>query len=206
VDDELSEQGRRLIDAAMVLDVPPEVVVEDSWGMVVSRLTLETSREPAPSVEAPAQARPRRSGTIAITAIVAAVLGGGLWLITRPAATLPPMPHAPTRAPIAAALSPEPPATPAVVPPPAATPAELARLLDDAEATIASDPTRALASVDRHAELAPLLDADRRMALRIEALCAQGRTTDASSEATAFLATARASQWSTRVRASCAGG
>jgi hypothetical protein len=44
------------------------------------------------------------------------------------------------------------------------------------------------------------------MALRVEALCAQGRTTDAKSEATAFLATARASQWSTRVRASCAGG
>jgi hypothetical protein len=91
-------------------------------------------------------------------------------------------------------------ATPAIAPVPSA-----AGLLDDAETTLATDPARALATIDRHAELAPTLEPDRRMALRIVVLCALGRNAEATAQATAFLASARAPEWTARVRASCAG-
>lgn len=206
MDDELSAEARALIDVAMEQDVPPADHVEGSWGMVVSRLTIETSRaEPPPPM--PAAARSHLGLGVAVG--VAAALGALLWLVLRPA------PPASTDA---ATIASERPAAerPAQAVAPTSTVAPVAtlpsaaatshvQLLVDAEAALPTEPERALALLDRHAELAPLAEAERRMALRISTLCALGRADEAKSQATAFFATSRGSQWTARVRASCAG-
>lgn len=203
---ELSAAARSLIDIAMEQDVPPADAIEGSWGMVVSRLTLEMSRVELPT---PAPAPARRWLGIGVATGVVAVVGAVLWLTIRPApdaasTTVPPAARRPA--------SVEPPATSpsaGATPSPATLPGALstahAQLLVDAEAVLPTEPARALELLDRHAEVAPLVDAERRMALRISALCALGRVDEAKSQATAFFATSRGSQWTARVRASCAG-
>ncbi|HWB74756.1 MAG TPA: hypothetical protein VG755_07365 [Nannocystaceae bacterium] len=192
MDDELSERARKLVEVAMAQDVPPSSVVDDSWGMVVSRVTADTERA---SASPPVAAAAQRSGLrVVIAIVVVAAIGGGAWLALRPAPVVAPAP-APVRV-----------ATPAVAPAkPVTTKPATARMLDDAEAALATAPARALELVDRHAELAPTQDAERRMALRIAVLCALGRVEEARAEATAFLAEPRAEAWRARVRASCGG-
>lgn len=192
MDDELSERARKLVEVALAQDVPPSSVVEDSWGMVVSRVTADTERAPA---SLPAAAPTQRSSLRIVVAIaVVAAIGGGAWLAQRPAPVV-----APTPAPVRV----ETPRTDAAKSTPPKPTTE--RMLDDAEAALATTPARALELVDRHAELAPTKDAERRMALRIAVLCALGRTDEARAEATAFLAEPRAEKWRARVRASCGG-
>ncbi|MBK6923032.1 MAG: hypothetical protein IPH07_36935 [Deltaproteobacteria bacterium] len=192
MDDELSERARKLVELAMAQDLPPVSVVEDSWGMVVSRVTADTERAPA-SVADP---RPARRGAlrigfaVAVVAAIAVVAG----LALRPPPVVAPVP-APVRATpppldVAETTAPKP---------------STAGMLDDAEAAVAISPARALELVDRHAELAPTSEPERRMVLRIEVLCALDRAEEARAEATAFLAESRAEPWRARVRASCAG-
>lgn len=203
---ELSAAARSLIDVAMEQDVPPADHVEGSWGMVVSRLTLEMSRAEAPPLPTAAPAR-AGFGTAAAVGVVVAV-GALLWVTIRPEPSASSETvqlaadgrAAPTQPPAATPATPQAAATSSI-----AAPASHAQLLVDAEAALPNDPARALQLLDRHAELAPLADAERRMALRISTLCALGRNDEAKSQATAFFATARGSQWTARVRASCAG-
>lgn len=192
MDDELSERARKLVEVALAQDVPPSSVVEDSWGMVVSRVTADTDRAPpaSPIADAPRTRSPR----LVIAIVVVAAIGGGAWLALRPAPVV-----APTPAPLRVA-TPTTESAKSPTPKPATE-----RMLDDAEAALATTPARALELVDRHAELAPTKDAERRMALRIAVLCALGRTEEARAEATAFLAEPRAEEWRARVRASCGG-
>jgi hypothetical protein len=137
--------------------------------------------------------------------VVVVAVGGLLWLAIRPEPSASTDVTVVAREPVAP--SPAPATTPATTPaatPPAA-PTSHVQLLVDAEAALPTEPDRALALLERHAELAPLADAERRMALRISTLCALGRTDEAKSQANAFFTTSRGSQWTARVRASCAG-
>lgn len=204
MDDELSERARRLVEVGMVQDVPPDVVVEDSWGMVISRVTADTERSSEPPVvPAVASAPARGQLRIVVTVAIVATLLGGAWFALRPSspATAPSLPARPS-SPSAATV---PTAKPDPIAEPAPRAADAATLLDDAEAALATAPVRALELVDQHAARTPAIDADRRMALRIAILCALGRTEEAEAEATAFLAIERVPEWSARVRASCGG-
>jgi hypothetical protein len=196
VDDELSPRARQLLDYALAQDLPAPGVAEDSWGMVISRVTSETERSRADGERATTTDRPRSRRLGVVVALLAAMIMTAIGLER-------------ARDPAAAAVLPAPePARPATrTPVPAATPSsatsDVPRLLDQAEVAALSAPDRALVLLDRHAALAPALDPDRRMALRVEVLCALGRTDEAAAEATAFLARARAEPWADRVRASC---
>jgi hypothetical protein len=203
LDDELSPRARMLVDAALEEDVPPPSVADGSWELVVSRLTMEAARGEA-SIAPPAQVRGRGSIVFVVLGLVVVVAGVLLWLVIQPR----PKPTTPNVVAPPHAAHPRP-STPAAAPvdPPAATPspadaATAAKLLDEAEA---AEPERALELLARHAELAPLgTGADRRMALRIVALCALDRTDDAKADARAFLSRPRDAKWTKRVRESCA--
>jgi hypothetical protein len=209
LDDELSPRARMLVDVALEEDVPPPSVADGSWEMVVSRLTMEAARSEAP-VAPPSQARTRGSIVFVVLGLVVIVAGVLLWLVMQPR----PKPTTPNVVAPPPAAAPPPATAPrasergvAPVDPPAATPspddaATAAKLLDEAEA---AEPERALELLARHAELAPLgTGADRRMALRIVALCALDRTDDAKADARAFLSRPRDAKWTKRVRESCA--
>jgi hypothetical protein len=208
VDDDLSVNARKLIDVAMDEDVPAPVVEDGSWEMVVSRLTIDAAREVAALPVAP---RPNHSGfgnwvVFAVVALVVAVAGGLLWLVLQPRPTLPPS-AAPTTVPAPAAAHGNRGHAAPVEPPPSPTPTpaiDPATLLDEAENAA---PARALELLAQHAELAPMgPDAERRMALRVIALCDLDRVEDARAEAHAFLSDPRDPKWTKRVRSSCAGG
>jgi hypothetical protein len=204
VDDELSQRARLLIDHAMEVDVPPPSIADGSWEIVITRLTIEAARD----AEAPELARrslpPARNWIgIIVLALALAVAGVLLWLVLQPRAPLAPVPA--TSAPTPSAPAPRP--TSAAPRSPAPTPeseaVDAAKLLEEAEA---AEPARALELLARHAELAPLGEGtERRMALRISALCALGRTDDARADARAFLGQPRDPKWTRQVRASCAG-
>jgi len=203
--DELSKDARRLIDTAMTDDEPPSP--DASWGALVVRLTGETPqafRDPAHA--AAAAPKPRSTGRWIALAVVIAIAGLGGWALVRRAreesASVPASAPAPTR-PSDRASAP----TTTRAEPAAATPEPaLERLLPEAETALARrDFARALELLERHAERAPLVDADRRMALRVLALCGLDRRDDARAEARAFLAAHPGSQWIDEVRASCAG-
>lgn len=192
---ELSEKGRKLIDVAMVHDEPP--ATDDSWGALVSRLTAEVPRETLPlSASSP---RSTRSATAIAIALVLTILAVWAW---SPATTEPR--EAVERGPASAPqLEPIGPAKIRSAPP--QPPAD--QLLVDAEAALgAGDPARAMALLLRHAEIAATdASAPQRMALRVLVLCAQNQREQAHDEATAFLSAHPESQWSERVRRSCAG-
>jgi hypothetical protein len=203
LDDELSPRARMLVDVALEEDVPPPSVADGSWEMVVSRLTMEAARGEVPA--AAPQPRTRGSIVFVVLGLVVVVAGVLLWLVMQPRAkpttpnTVAP-PHAAHPHPSTPAAAPVQPPAPAPSPDDAAT---AAKLLDEAEA---AEPERALELLARHAELAPLgTGADRRMALRIVALCALDRTDDAKADARAFLSRPRDAKWTKRVRESCAG-
>lgn len=210
--DELSEAAKRLIANAM-LEEPPPGAEDGSWGTVVSRLTVEARSEPAAAhsviASTPAVASPRR-----LLPIAAAVVVGGVVI----AALLWPRPPTPSSTP-APAVQPPAPATPVATPPskrggplppniarPGPSPSQVGALLDQAEAAIAADDgAKALALLERHADVAAMDDATRRMALRVLALCALGRNDAARDEGRALLALEPDSSWAKRVRNSCAG-
>jgi hypothetical protein len=199
VDDDLSERARRLVEVAMAQDVPPDGVADDCWGRVVSRVRAETERSSAvPRTATAANARPRALRLLGLLAIVATI-GAGTWLALRPTPTVEPAPQAP--APVVVSTAGAAPRDRALEATPSAPATE--RLLDDAEAALATAPGRALDLVGRHAALAPQRDAERRMALRIDILCALGRKEEARAETLAFFAVPRGEEWSARVRASC---
>jgi len=204
VDDDLSPRARLLIEVALDEDVPPPATADGSWEMVISRLTMEAASVATPSA-LPQPATPRRSWVVVVVlALVIAVAGGLLWLVLQP------RPKPPTLVPPTTATAPirTPAAKPAAIesrPAPQTAPdrALAAQLLDEAES---AEPTRALELLARHAEIAPMgADTDRRLALRIAALCQLGRTEDARAEARAFLADPRDPKWTKHVQASCAG-
>lgn len=199
---ELSDKGRKLIDAAMEHDEPPGV--DDSWGTLVSRLTAEAPRgmadvpEPATQQRGRADARP---WIWIVASVAAAVAIGVVWQLstetpkpaTTPSAKIEPKPIT-------------------MAPPKLTRPAELVpvepptdQLLVDAEAALkAGDPDRAMTMLQRHAERAATDPrAPQRMALRVLVLCAQGNREQASSEAKAFLAVHGQTQWGDAVRRSC---
>lgn len=194
MDDKLNDRARRLLDVVLAQDLPPADVVEDSWGMVISRVTAQQTE--AASVvqrEVVVQAAAPSWHRTAIAVVIVAVVATGGWLALRPA-TLEPAPAVPTVAPPVTTTK------PAQIEAPTTPPAQL---LDEAEASLATAPMRALELLDRHAAVAPAAEADRRMALRIEVLCALGRKDDATAEATAFLGAPRALRWEARVHDSC---
>ena len=204
MDDELSPRARMLVDVALEEDVPPPSVADGSWEMVVSRLTMEAARGEVPT--AAAQLRTHGSIVFVVLGLVVVVAGVLLWLVMQPR----PKPTGPNMVAPPPAAAPPPATAPRAsgvtpVDPPAATPddaATAAKLLDEAEA---AEPERALELLARHAELAPLgSGTDRRMALRIVALCALDRTDDAKADARAFLSRPRDAKWTKRVRESCA--
>ncbi len=202
MDDELSERARKLVELAMAQDLPPASVVEDSWGMVVSRVTTDTERSAASITDS----TPARAGSLRIGLATAVVVAMTIvvWLALRPAPVVAPAPVRATTPPRDAVESTAPKQSSASKQG-AAPKQPTAPMLDDAEAAVASSPARALELVDRHAALAPTSEPERRMALRIEVLCALDRVEEARAEATAFLAESRAEPWRTRVRASCGG-
>lgn len=209
MDDELSRNAQKLIDVAMAEDLPPPAIADGSWEIVVSRLTLEAAAaeaaqaEPSPAVAAPGvqpRAQPRNWVGVAVIALALLAAGGLLWLVAQPRPIIVPETAPPPTPPPAKASK----AAPAEVaaPAPAATPVDPARLLDEAAS---AEPARALELLAEHAQLAPLgAGAERRMALRISALCALGRTDDARAEARAFLGQPRDAEWTAHVRSSCA--
>jgi hypothetical protein len=194
---DLSPKGRKLIDVAMANDEPPPA--DESWGSLVSRLTGEGSRGTFAMPE-PERSAARRAW-IAIAIAIAIVLAIVVVWSSSPEPSEP-RPEVRTKA-----------VEPANPPPAKKLPAQaspepaVAHLLDDAEAALADgDADRAMALLQRHAELAPTDDrAPQRMALRVLALCAKGEQERARDEAKAFLGAHGQSQWADRVRRSCAG-
>ncbi len=200
--DELSEAARKLVDAAMEHDEPPPV--DESWGTIVSRLTAEAPREVPDAT--PSQREPetqRTSSSWIVLAATVLLLGAGAWWWwNRPEPVVAsPEPSDPQTV----AAAPSDPATPRARTPPSSSSVE--HLVADAEAALAAgDPDRAMALLERHAELAAIHPhAERRMALRILVLCAQGKQDAARDEARAFLGGHPDSQWAAEVRSSCAG-
>jgi hypothetical protein len=197
MDDELSARAKRLVEVAMAQDVPPEGVADDSWGMVVSRVSVDTERSADALPHAVTDPGTRRGWLRAgLNAAIIVTLVAAAWLALRPDPITPASVAAPPRVP---ATMPTPPAKAA---PPTPT-ADASTLLDEADAALSTAPTRALELVDRHATVAPAIDAERRMALRIAVLCALGRDDEAKAETAALFARPRADEWATRVRASC---
>lgn len=198
---ELSEKGRKLIDVAMANDEPSRA--EESWGALVTRLTGEGARATMPS-PAPSTRRRRRAG-ILVGIGIAVALAIVLVLVAVWTSDCTPRERAvdggrtPTTPPTVEAR----PGKSATAQPPSPPPDQL---LAEAEAALAAgDPDRAMTLLQRHAELAATdARAPQRMALRVLVLCAQGQREQARDEATAFLATHGRSEWSDRVRRSCA--
>lgn len=188
----LSPAARVLIDRVAAEDEPPEHEIEESWGMVASR--VEGERTPPRSRAFPVRA--------AVIALVAAVLVGlGLWRVVAPPRERASVVRIPDLAPLRADAQPE-----AVVHPVARTPGadEGAGLLDEAEAALTADPSRAWTLLVRHAEVSSdTASVPRRLALRIRTLCALGRTDDAVHETTAFLAKHGDTPHAEEVRAAC---
>lgn len=196
MDDELNPRARMLVDVALEEDVPPPSVADGSWEVVISRLTAEAAR----TETTPAATTPRGRGpfVLVVIGLIVVVAGALLWLVLQP------RPKRTSIAPVAPPSERDTPTTkdPTTVPAKSDTPIDPAPLLDEAEH---AEPARALELLDRHAELAPLgADTERRMTLRIESLCALGRTDDAKADARAFLGRPRDPKWTKRVRESCA--
>jgi hypothetical protein len=187
--DELSPAARRLIDRATAEDEPPKHEIDESWGMVVSRVESSRSRE-----------RPR--AILVLAALGAAVLLGlGLWFSVTP-----------TRERVSVVLVPDVRTSRAdAEPPPALHPvvdtsraSDGAGLLDEAEASLADDPPRAWTLLLRHAEISSdTASVPRRLALRIRTLCALGRMDEAIHETTAFLHRHGDTPHAEDVRAAC---
>lgn len=211
--EELSEAAKRLIASAM-LEEPPPGAEDGSWGTVVSRLTVEARPEPAAAQSViastpPAPASRRLLPIVAAIAIAVAVVAALAWPrpdAQTPAASpaaRPPAPATPVATPPSKRTGPLPPNVAKTGPPPG----QVAALLDQAEAAIAAkDGAKALALLERHADVAAMNDATRRMALRVLALCALGRVDAARDEGRALLTLEPDSSWAKRVRSSCAGG
>jgi hypothetical protein len=203
--DELSKDARRLIDTAMTDDEPPSP--DASWGALVVRLTGETPQAFRDAAHAGAATpKPRSSGRWIALCVVIAIAGLGGWALVRrtreESVSVPASAPVPARPRDRANVPP----TPRVAKPPATPEPALERLLPEAETALARrDSARALELLERHAERAPLVDADRRMALRVLALCGLDRREDARAEARAFLAAHPESQWIDEVQTSCAG-
>ncbi len=207
--DELSEAARRLMDLATAEDAPPAEALDESWGMLAQRVQRESAAGIGASAVVEPAAPPGGLRWSWWAAVAVVVVGGGLWLATRPSAVTPspapavtPAPAMPRPAPPAAQSAPDPSSRPDRRP----TEPDGARLLDEAEAALADDPARALALLVRHADT----DTDatlvpRRLALRVRCLCALGRHDDARHEATAFLERHGESTFAAQVRASCGG-
>ncbi len=192
---ELSRKGRRLIDIAMANDEPPSV--DDSWGTLVSRLTMEAPRGAAPSEPTGARGRV----LVVVVAVAAFVVTGGAWWWSQ------------WRVPAVEREVEAPTASPPIERPRraadtkgSATGLAVRELLPAAEAALAADdPDRAMALLQEHAARAPTDHAaPHRMALRVLVLCAKGERAQARDEASAFLVAHHDSQWSDAVRASCA--
>lgn len=197
MDDELSARAKRLVEVAMAQDVPPEGVADDSWGMVISRVSVDTERSADALPHAVTDPGARRGWPrAAMNAAILVTLVAAAWLALRPEPITPASVAAPPRTPATM------PTTPAKAAAPSPT-ANAAALLDEADAALTTAPARALELVDRHATIAPAIDAERRMALRIAVLCALGRDDEAKAETTAFFARPRKDEWAARVRASC---
>jgi hypothetical protein len=208
VDDDLNAESRALIARAMLEDVPHDGVADGSWGAVVSRLTSEVPAE-GPAGAGPTPASRNRVWVVVGVAFLAAAVVIAVWvgrLPAKPTAVPPPPPPTVDRTKVVhegpAARAPET-EQPEVAPDPAA----IARWLDDAEAaTKAGRPDEALELLQRHADAAPIdVDAQRRMVLRIEALCASKRDREAADEAAAFRSRERDAKWLARVARSCVG-
>ena len=201
--DQLSEDARKLIDTAMGKDAAP--APDESWGAFVEHMTSTQARSAEIAVAQAPKSRPRWWPALAVVVVLSSL--AAWWLARdRPAPVAAP---APSRVPAASE-----PAIEAIAPPPRADPsnrpnavaASSAHLIPEAEAALAADePERALALLEQHAERAPLEDADQRMALRIQVLCALGREDNARAEGRAFLDTHPKSKWAADVRRSCAG-
>lgn len=208
MDDELSEDARRLIARVMAEDRPPPGAEDGSWGTVVARITGERSivsddaPEALPAHEPIAPTHATRTWWPAIGVAIAVVIASSIAIALRPsqAPVTPPPPVTGTPAPVVPKTTPRPTATPTEV----ATPDD-AGLLERAESALAADQgTEALTLLERHAVVAALIEPERRMALRVLALCEVGRIDDARVEARTFLAAHAASEHASRVRASCA--
>jgi hypothetical protein len=196
MDDELSRRARLLVDVAMEADTPPPAIADGSWEIVVSRLTIEAQSAPAPApATEPPRARARWIVFVVVGMVVAATAALG-WILARPR----PVVDAKTPPPSTAKATHEHTAKPTPATLPAAV-EDVSGLLDEAESAA---PEQALELLARHAELSPLgPDSERRMALRIETLCALGRTDDAKADAVAFLGRPRDAKWVARVRKTC---
>lgn len=189
--DELSPAARELIDRATAEDEPHKGEVDESWGMVVSRVESSRTRQR------------RRVIPVLAVASAAVLLGLGLWMVVAPA-----------RERASVVLVPDVPGSraeaerPAAVRPVANTTRtsedESAGLLDEAEGMLAADPSRAWTLLLRHAEISSdTTSVPRRLALRIRTLCALGRTGEAIHETTAFLSRHEGSPHADDVRAAC---
>lgn len=196
---DLSAKGRKLIDLAMANDEPPPV--DGSWGMIVSRLTIEATGEVLSQSAAPTAMRPR-SVVLVLATVVAIVVAWWWSQRPEPAALGEAQPSAIDPAPRTATASSVPDAPAPIV----AHELPVRELLPAAEAALAAaDPDRAMALLQQHAARAPTDSAaPHRMALRVSVLCAKGDRERARDEAKAFLAAHRDSQWSESVRRSCA--
>ncbi len=197
---DLSALARRLIDTAMARDEPPPV--EDSWGTMVTRLSAEAA--PALTIDAAlaSRASPRRAGPWLLAGLLAVVTAGGAWWwsTSRRPTVAPPPTSAATEGPGVPSAA----AVPAPAPARPSNPAP-AQLLRDAEAALRdADAARALALLQRHAQLAPLdPDAPLRMALRVRALCRVGLHEQARDEAKALLAAHPQPRWRAALRDPC---
>lgn len=199
MDDELSPRGRMLVDVAMEADAPPPAIADGSWEIVVSRLTIEATRAPATALMTePTRARAPWIAFVVVGAVIAATVALA-WIVSRP------RPQLDAKSPAAPAARPKHEHTSTPTPTPASLPAVVDdvpdELLDEAER---ATPEAALELLERHAEASPLgRQSERRMAMRIDVLCALGRNDDAKSEAVAFLGRPRDAKWADKVRKSC---
>lgn len=200
--DELTEPARRLISAAMEEDVPDSEAADKSWGIVVSRVVDVV--EPVPQARTTSGAMPWILGGV-VAAVIAIAIATRTPAVSPTTESTPKADAAPTSAVKTVAPPHEaPPPHVSTIPTVIDDEAANARLLDEAEAVLARDPAAALALIERHAgSSAADTDVPRRLAVRIEALCALGRLDDARGETTAFLRLHGETSWATRVRNAC---
>lgn len=183
--DELSERAQRLIADAMDEDEPPPEVTNTGWSAIADRISRAEAKSEAPVAtgSVPAVA-PRRFPRWLMLPVGIVLAGGIAWVVThatRDAPKDPPQPRV---------VEPEP-APPVIDDATKADRREATRgpseaeLIAEAEAALArNEPERALEVLDRHALRFPMGEhADDRLVLRIEALCALGRVTEAKAEA-----------------------
>jgi hypothetical protein len=207
--DELSEEARGFIARAMDEDQPPPGAEDGSWGTVVARLTGERSiaSDDAPAaapLHEPVENGAPRNWWPAIGVGIAIIVASSIAIALRPSTS--PTPAAPRPA-----IDATPPQITATPPRPSTAGTAPVRaddddaLLERAESALAADQgAEALALLERHAVVAALVEPERRMALRVLALCELGRVDDARVEARTFLTAHAASEHASRVRASCA--